>query len=59
MLEWLAELTGIFICVYYIIKAIIKDTDERPDKEMGARTGRVPSSEASVHCPGTKMCSMI
>ena len=35
LLEWLTQLRGTFTCVYqFIIKDIIKDTDEYSDEEV-------------------------
>ena len=49
LLDWLTELRKTLLYVYYIIKAMIKYTDEQSDKEIHrAKTDRVPSSGAFV-----------
>lgn len=48
MLEWLTEFRQT-LNIYYIIKGIIKDTDEQPDEGIHrVKSGRGPSAGASV-----------
>ena len=49
LLEQLTELREMFSYIYqFIIKGIIKDTDERPDEEVNTRFRRALSTGASV-----------
>lgn len=47
LLEWLTELSETHLPVYYLIKDMIKDTDEQPNKEIDrVRSERVKESQA-------------
>ena len=49
MLEQLTELRETCLPVYYVIKDMIKDTGEQPDKEIHrVKSGTVPRTGASV-----------
>ena len=49
LLEWLTELRETLYYYWFIIKDVINDAKEQPDREAHrARSGRVPSTEASV-----------